>query len=107
MVAAIEFESSVTDASILGIIVYKLSRWQWYSQSSCSQLEKQVNQSTTSGLLGGEMLSVSEEAGGHVIWSRGQSRNQLRLISKRWANNFSQRADDMIILRGRRSRAGV
>ncbi len=40
------------------------------------------------------MLSVSGEAGGHVIWSRGRSRNQLRLVSKRCANVFSQKADE-------------
>ncbi len=40
------------------------------------------------------MLSVSGEAGGHVIWSRGRSRNQLRLVSKRCANVFSRKADE-------------
>ncbi len=29
-------------------------------------------------------------------WSREQSRNQLRLISKRCANNFFQRADEYL-----------
>ncbi len=44
--------------------------------------------------LGGGMLSVSGEAGGHVIWSRGRSRNQLRLILKMCSNDFSRRADE-------------
>ncbi len=47
------------------------------------------------------MLSVSGEAGGHVICSRERSRNQLRLISKRCANDFFQRADEYDDLKGR------
>ncbi len=58
------------------------------------------------------MLSVSGEVGGHVIWLRRQSRNQLRLISKRCANDFVQTTFleelmNMIILRGERSCAEV
>ncbi len=44
---------------------------------------------------------MSGEAGGHVIWSRGRSRNQLRLISTRCANDFSRKADEYDDLRER------
>ncbi len=47
------------------------------------------------------MLSVSGEARGHVIWSRGRSRNQLKLISERCANDFSRRTDEYDDLKGR------
>ncbi len=36
-----------------------------------------------------------------MIWSRGRSRNQLRLISKRCANDYSQRVDEYDDLKGR------
>ncbi len=44
---------------------------------------------------------MSGEARDHVIWSRGRSRNQLRLISKRYANDFSRRADEYDDLKGK------
>ncbi len=47
------------------------------------------------------MLSVNREAGGHVIWSRGRSRNQLRLILKRCTNDFFRRADKYDDFKGR------
>ncbi len=51
--------------------------------------------------IGGEMLNVSREAESHVIWSRRRSRNQLRIISKRCANDLSRRADKYDDLKGR------
>ncbi len=44
---------------------------------------------------------MSGEVGGHVIWSCGRSHNQLRLISKKYANDFSRRANEYDDLKGR------
>ncbi len=44
---------------------------------------------------------MSGEAGGHVIWSCGRSRNQLKLILKGCANDFFRRADEYDNLKGR------